>query len=189
MFNVDQTEGCNLKPIEPQERKSLDPIESAEAIIRNMPDPPAITEFLSNGHPPYYLLETDQVMVPHRSQYDKLERWYSSVFHELVHSTGHQRRLYRPDLVNYHREGKHTIGQEEMTAGMGQAILSGIAGTAEVNIVNDAAYIENWRNAIAADKGMVILAAARAQKAVDFILNTRSSDSASAAPPSDEKDC
>ena len=170
MFNVEQTEGCEIKAAEERALLRREPIEAAEAILRGMPDAPPIEEFRSGGLPPFYNADHDRIMVPEKAQYERLERWYSSVFHELIHATGHRKRLNRPEMSEYRMERIHTRGKEEMTAGMGQAILAGLAGIGAEQEKRDAAYIAHWRDVIAADKGMVIQAAAKAQKAVDYIL-------------------
>ena len=97
-----------------------------------------------------------------------IEQWYNTVFHELVHSTGHPTRLDRLAAENWSRE-IHAYGREELVAGMGSAMLSSRAGLEQETILMDAAYVKHWSEAIRGDKTIVVRAAGLAQRAVDFI--------------------
>ena len=111
----------------------------------------------------------DVVRVPEMGRYRSVEGYYNTVFHELVHATGHPKRLHRFELdANAH--DLHAYGREELIAGMGSAMLSAHAGTGAAVLERDAAYIRSWRDTIQADKPMVIRAATLAQRATDLIL-------------------
>jgi len=56
-------------------------------------------------------------------------------------------------------------------AEMSAAFLCAEAGISPAVIYNQAAYIQGWLAKIRSDKRLVIMAAAQAQKAADFILN------------------
>jgi antirestriction protein ArdC len=53
---------------------------------------------------------------------------------------------------------------------MGAAFLCGHAGIDNITINNSVAYIQGWLKALKDDKKLVIMAAAQAQKAADYIL-------------------
>ena len=169
VFNVEQTTGCNIAPLEIDlEDRSHDPLEEAEAIISAMPNPPRIRYYQMRNHPPHYIPAKDLVEVPTKERYDRIEDWYNTTFHELVHSTGHTSRLSRFQ-DNVPAQDMHNYGREELVAGMGSAMLGELAGTGHLVIERDASYIKHWRDAIAADKSIVLDAATLAQKAVDYI--------------------
>ena len=170
IFNVEQTEGCSKLKALPEPGIIPDPIEQAEAIIRNMPDPPAFDTYQHVNTAPHYNPRTDQVRVPTRDRYDVPERWYNTVFHELTHATGHPKRLAR-FATDANQNNLHQYGVEELVAGMGSAMLSQKASIERDNLEQNASYIKHWRDTIAADKGIVMQAASRAQRAVDLILN------------------
>ena len=118
---------------------------------------------------PHYTPRVDVVRVPEMGRYRSVEGYYNTVFHELVHATGHPKRLHRFELdANAH--DLHAYGREELIAGMGSAMLSAHAGTGAAVLERDAAYIRSWRDTIQADKPMVIRAATLAQRATDLIL-------------------
>ncbi len=169
VFNVEQTEECRLKPLPEQDLSDHDPVELAEAIIAGMPDPPGFETYPASNQAPHYTPRKDLVRVPEMGRYRSVEGYYNTVFHELVHATGHPSRLHRFELDANARD-LHAYGREELIAGMGSAMLSAHAGTGAAVLEKDAAYIRSWRDAIQADKPMVIRAATLAQRAADLIL-------------------
>ena len=70
--------------------------------------------------------------------------------------------------------GDEIYSQEELIAEMGAAMLSGVVGIENKTIKNSASYIQSWLGKLKEDKKLVVLAAAAAQKAADFILGKRS---------------
>ena len=175
VFNVEQTEGCeklkSLEELAGPAGPELPPIEMAEEIVRNMPGRPKIITYQWADHPPHYSPGFDHIKIPERNRYDSSESWYSTLFHELSHSTGHRSRLDRWGQKREEPgEGIHRYGQEELVAEMGAALLSAKAKTAEATVVNSAAYIKHWRDVISGDKAIVMRAAGMAQKAADHIL-------------------
>ena len=169
VFNVEQTEDCRLKELPAPEAALHDPITLAEEIIRQMPGLPVIQHYSHANHAPHYAPAQDTVRVPDLSRYQSPDGYYTTVFHELVHSTGHPGRLARFDL-EANAQDLHAYGREELVAAMGSAMLGAHAGIAPMEIERDASYILHWRDAIQADKAMVIRAATLAQKSADHIL-------------------
>ena len=169
VFNVEQTEECRLKPLPELDLSDHDPVEMASAIIAGMPDPPGFETYPASNQAPHYTPSVDVVRVPEMSRYRSVEGYYNTVFHELVHATGHPKRLHRFEL-DANAQDLHAYGREELIAGMGSAMLSAHAGTGAAVLERDAAYIRSWRDTIQADKPMVIRAATLAQRATDLIL-------------------
>jgi antirestriction protein ArdC len=62
---------------------------------------------------------------------------------------------------------------------MGAAFLCGRAGIVERTIDNSAAYVRSWLQRLKDDARLVVLAAAQAQKAADFILGRQYGESES----------
>ena len=121
VFNVEQTKDCDLPPL-PDLPPPPDPIAQAEAIIAAMPNPPLIQTYRHRNHAPCYIPPQDTVQVPHPSRYENRERYYDTVYHELVHSTGHPGRLHRFEADQ--AKDLHDYGVEELVAGMGSAMLA-----------------------------------------------------------------
>ena len=162
VFNADQCEGLDLPELT---NEAADPIDAAERIWTEMHNRPTIR---FNGDHPYYTPTTDTVTVPPRQAYSSQEEWYSTLFHELGHSTGHKTRLNRELACGF---GSEKYGREELIAELTAAFLCAACGIEKTTLDNSAAYIDGWRKAIQGDRKMVILAAAAAQKAADYIRN------------------
>ena len=119
----------------------------------------------------YYQPANDFVNMPKPELFDAEPEYYSTLFHELTHSTGHADRLNRDGITKLAAFGDDNYSQEELVAEMGAAFLCGHTGIENQTIENSAAYIDGWRKKLSADKKVVVYAAAQAQKAADFILN------------------
>jgi len=119
----------------------------------------------------YYDLTNDEITLPKIDQFFKQAEYYSTVFHEVVHSTGHKKRLDRPFGV----KGTKKYAQEELTAEIGAcALLAHLGLSTGDSLANNASYIKFWRDKIAEDNSLIVVAAGRAQKAVERILNIKS---------------
>lgn len=176
VFNVEQCEGVEYPKPEARE-VTFDPIAAAESIVAAMPGPPEITH---NEARAYYQRSNDRVNMPKRETFDKGEEYYSTLFHELIHATGHESRLGRlqNDKSNF---GSSSYAKEELLAEMGASYLNAQAGIVETVIDNSAAYIASWLGRLKEDRKLVVSAAAAAQRASDWILGKTYSDEKPAA--------
>jgi len=171
VFNIEQ---CNLPAEEvPQEdptTKEFDPIPKAESVVEAMPNAPAITHQSQRA---CYSPLLDVVNMPKPESFDTPENYYSTLFHELTHSTGHESRLNREGIIDPVRFGSHSYSKEELVAEMGAAFLSGHCGIEDRILDNSAAYIQGWLGRLRNDPKLVVMAAAKAQKASDYILGVK----------------
>jgi len=165
VFNVAQCEGITFAPA-PVEAPA-NGISKPEDIVANMPQRPEIKHGMTRA---YYSPHEDCVGLPVRERFERTEDYYSTVFHELVHSTGHEKRLNRPTLTETAGFGSNPYCKEELIAEMGAAFLCGQAEIGERTIDNSAAYLSGWLEQLRNDKMLIVQAAAQAQKAADFIL-------------------
>ena len=118
----------------------------------------------------YYSPAEDKVVVPMRSQFDDMAEYYSTAFHESVHSTGHEKRLNR--LSKNAHFGSEDYSKEELVAEIGAAILMNELGIETAgSFRNSAGYIQNWLTALRNDSRMIVSAAGKAEKAVKLIMN------------------
>ncbi len=117
----------------------------------------------------YYSPAMDTIVVPEISQFTDIAEYYSTAFHEAVHSTGHPSRLNRiTDIVNF---GSESYSKEELTAELGSSYLTNAAGLeTPSSFRNSAAYIKSWLSKLRDDKHLVISAAGKAERAVRMIL-------------------
>jgi antirestriction protein ArdC len=106
--------------------------------------------------------------------------FYSVLFHEATHSTGHTKRLKRDLSGSF---GSNSYSQEELIAEMGAAYLCALCGIQTSTIENRTAYIQNWLSKLKSDNKFLVIAASKAQHAVDHITNAEfESVEAEAAP-------
>jgi len=112
----------------------------------------------------------DQVRMPKPEDCESPERYYTTLFHELVHSTGHSKRLDRGIDKNLRPFGSADYSKEELVAEMGAAFLAASAGIGHETIEQSAAYINGWRRKLKGDKKLVVQASGAAQRAADHIL-------------------
>ena len=144
-----------------------DPIAACDEIVANMPQRPGIRY---GGDKAFFRPWTDTVHMPKRDTFKSSESFYSVLFHELSHSTGHEDRLNRNSLTDGTPFGSPTYSREELVAEMGAAFLCATAGIDDPTIQNSAAYIHHWLKFLKSDPKALVIAGAQAQKASDFIL-------------------
>jgi antirestriction protein ArdC len=144
-----------------------------DEIVAGMPQRPVIKHDMTH---PFYSPFEDVVAMPARERFDTAENYYAALFHELIHSTGHESRLNRSTLTEKAGYGSDPYCKEELIAEMGAAFLCAQAEIVDRTIDNSAAYIRGWLERLGSDRSLVVQAAAQAQKAADYILNRRSAE-------------
>jgi antirestriction protein ArdC len=166
VFNLSQCDGIDRESVEetPQHNLGGEPAN----IVTNMPDKPVIKDGFTKA---YYVPAEDCVAMPKADRFKSSEDYFATLFHELVHSTGHEKRLNRAAVAERTDFNSEPYGKEELTAEMGAAFLCGHAGIGERTIDNSAAYLKGWLKQLKADSSLVVQAAAQAQRAADFILS------------------
>lgn len=164
VFNVEQTEGITAPAV--PELPSIDPIDRADAVIAAMPNPPQIR----SGDRAAYMPAWDVVSMPRLDRFESADGYYSTLFHELGHSTGHASRLARDGIVNLAKFGSMDYGREELIAEMTAAYLCGQTAILPATIDNTAAYLGSWIRTIREDRKAVVVAAGAAQRAADYML-------------------
>jgi antirestriction protein ArdC len=145
-----------------------DPIDAAERIIAGMPNPP---EIQYAGSKAFYSPITDRITLPPRKLFVSAEEHFATLAHETSHAVGHPKRLNRKSISEAAPFGSPTYSFEELVAEFSAAYLCAEAGVSPAVLENQAAYIQGWLAKIHSDKRMVVIAAAEAQKAADYILN------------------
>ena len=124
----------------------------------------------------FYDPDIDTAVCPTREQYSTIGDYYCTIFHELTHSTGHETRLNRPALKNgAAASGAAASGAtrsaEELCAEIGAAYLCGVAGIDDHELTAKSAdYLKGWIEYLSDHKKDFAIAAAQAEKAVNFIL-------------------
>ena len=169
VFNVANIEGIDFNfeemPLKPHEK-----IEKCEQILGNYPNAPRY-EF-KDLQSAFYSPTFDYINMPPLEQHDTPEDYYCTFFHELIHSTGHAKRLNRAEIVETNKFGSEPYSIEELTAELGASFLCHIAQIENTALIeNSAAYIKGWLKQLKNDNQFIFKASAEAQKAVDYIYN------------------
>jgi antirestriction protein ArdC len=169
VFNLDQTDGIDPAKLPAGDAGAPATVPTAEEILAGFQDAPAI-EHLAQPRA-FYRPATDTVTMPLRTAFTTPAGYYTTLFHELAHSTGHSTRLGRPGFEKNHAApfGSDAYAREELVAELGAAFLCGEAGV-DPDIPNSAAYIDHWRQKLSRDSRLVVTAAQQAQRAADHIL-------------------
>jgi len=165
VFNLEQTEGIAEKLGLGNATPRVPSIDQCEAIVKRMPNTPTIQQDARAWYRP----STDTVGMPSRNAFNSAEEYYSTLFHELTHSTGHASRVGREGIENIATFGSESYSKEELIAEMGAAMLCGLTGISPTTIPNSAAYLQGWINRLRGDCKLLVSAASQAQKAADYI--------------------
>jgi len=147
---------------------NVSPIDRAEEIVNKYQDKPPI--FWDDTRA-YYLPIRDEIHMPPKDSFISNEEIYSTLFHEMIHSTGHPKRLNRFSIGKFDHD---EYSLEELTAEIGCCYLLNIAGIDTTKVFkNNVAYINGWYSQLSKNPKYFIWAASRAQKAVDYILGIK----------------
>lgn len=169
VFHISQVDG--VKPLETPFHE-VEPIADADKIIIDYITREAINFNEQASNEAYYSPNRDTVVVPMKEQYQHINEYYSTTFHELIHSTGHKKRLNRLETSTVASFGSETYSKEELVAEIGSATLLNILEIeTQRTFTNSVAYIQNWLIVLRNDNRFIISASSQAKKAIDYILN------------------
>lgn len=173
VFNAEQAE---------QLPERFDPGKTGEPVAEVREPEAVLNGYLGHGGPrvrwlhqdrAYYRPADDMITMPERSQFKTPEGYYSTLFHEVGHSTGHADRLARESLTNFSHDrkwGDALYAREELVAEMTSAMLQAETGIeTDHQFDQSAAYVQSWLGALKEDARLVPQAAAAAQRAVSLI--------------------
>ncbi len=171
VFNISQVENLPkaFAPTEPP--KAIVQISACDDIVRSMPNCPPIKHDIQKA---YYNPTRDYINMPKQDSFITPESYYCALFHEMLHSTGHQSRLNRREIVEPNKFGSEPYSIEELTAEIGACFLNSVSGIIDTEFSNSVAYIAGWISALKGNKRMIVYASGQAQKATDYILNISS---------------
>jgi antirestriction protein ArdC len=168
VFNLDQIDG--LQPALPFDAPPFDVIDAAAAIADAYMVSANRPTLSHGGGKAFYQPGADHVQMPLQAAFSNSASYYSTLFHEFAHSTGHQSRLDRKELSKKAAFGDEDYSKEELTAEFTAAFLCAEAGCAnDALLTNSAAYIQGWMRSLKNDKTLAISAAQKAQHAADYV--------------------
>jgi antirestriction protein ArdC len=169
VFNISQCNPELKEKLGLVERAPQEDIPAAEAIWFGYKNAPTLV----NDEAAWYMPADDTIGMPAKTRFNQIGEYYSTLFHEMGHSTGAAKRLNRDGLVNRKGgRGGEDYSQEELVAEFCSAMLCGMCGLEKSILDNQTAYIKNWLNRLRTGDGnkFLISAVSQAQKACDHIL-------------------
>lgn len=165
VFNGDVIEG-----IPEREKHTVDPSgknSRAEGILQFWSDNEA--KIIYGGDEAFYRPSTDEIHLPERNAFVDLPEFYSTVLHEIGHSTGHEKRLNRDLSGGF---GSDKYAEEELRAEIASIFMEQDLGieASEKHIQNNSAYIQAWHDKIKDDPNILFRAIAAAEKITQFVI-------------------
>lgn len=172
VFHISQVDG--VEPLAPEQlNDEVEPIKAGDKIINDYINREHLNFVECKSNKAYYSPSNDTVVVPLKEQYNLINEYYSTTFHELTHSTGHKNRLNRLQTGAVAAFGSENYSKEELVAEIGSTTLMSIAGIETPKTFrNSTAYIQNWLQVLRNDNKFIVSASSKAEKAINYILAT-----------------
>lgn len=171
VFHISQVDG--VEPLKQKVTHDIEPIDKAEKILNDYWNRENITIEHVKGDKAFYSPMFDKIQLPLFKQFKQSEDYYSTAFHESVHSTMKTSRCNRQE----DRKGKvvsfasDEYSKEELCAEIGSAQLMNIVGIETTkSFRNSTAYIQSWLKVLRNDNKFIVSASSKAEKAVNYIL-------------------
>jgi len=172
VFHISQIEG--VEPLQKEKLNDIEPIEQAESILQDYWTREHITVEHIKGDKAFYSPMRDLIQLPLFEQFKDANEYYSTAFHESVHSTMKESRCNRAEerkdkLVAF---GSEEYSKEELVAELGSASIMNMLGIeTRKSFRNSSAYIQSWLRVLKNDVKFIVSASSKAEKAVNYILN------------------
>ncbi|SEQ60843.1 ArdC family protein [Neolewinella agarilytica] len=171
LFNVADVDGIDFAIPELKENPSA-PIEVCDDFVDSLQAVPNVHHKDLNRA--FYAPKADEINMPPLPRFSSPEAYYKTLFHEIIHSTGHASRLSRPGItlpMEQRTPGSEPHAFEELIAELGAVYLCQHAGISRQPLQeNAAAYIDSYLNLLKNDKRFLFQASSQAQKALNFLL-------------------
>jgi len=167
VYNVEDIPSLELAPLPEMKlpNEHFTPSEMFTNIIEEMDNAPKIVH--NNGDRNFYRKSEDTIVLVDPRRYPDENEYYSTAFHELVHSTGHETRCDRPN-VGHSLFGSEQYAKEELVAELGAMMLCQMLGI-KTTTNNSKEYLRNWLSALENDTSLLYDASELAYKAIDNI--------------------
>lgn len=172
VFNIDQIEGVSFALPADVERTENEIIEACQGVVNSYPIP--TPDIQHGGSEAFYTPFFDKVQMPDINTFITAQAYHATLFHELIHSTGHEIRLNRfTEEDKSTRFGDVNYSKEELVAEMGASFLNAFTGIKDEVFENSVAYLHGWIKKLKDDKTLIIYASTKAFKAASFILGLK----------------
>lgn len=172
VWNVEKDTTLEVKYKKDTKSDGVEPLKELEEIKKDYVKRSGIKYYECETNNAYYSPMLDKVVVPCRKQYDKQAEFYSTIFHELGHSTGAPSRLNRFKIFDDVAFGSEEYSREELVAELTScSILANMGVETATSFRNSAGYIQGWSKKLKEDSQAIIRASAKAEQAYNLIMN------------------
>lgn len=151
-------------------RTEVEIIAAAQAVLDSYFGREGAPSLSFGGDRAFYSPSRDGITLPEQASFTNDAAFYSTAFHEMGHSTGHESRLKRDGVIENHYFGSELYSQEELVAEFTAAFLSGETGILPHTLDNSASYVAAWHKRLQNNSKELVQAIGKAQKAADYIL-------------------
>lgn len=132
----------------------------------------------SNDGRCYYAKTTDYIHMTNKENFiktsygDETSNYYSVLFHELIHSTGHAQRLdrFKDNDKKFKDNAQQSYAFEELIAECGAIMLCQKFNLEKTIREDHALYIKSWIQALKNDVKFLTSSLTRAYKATDYLI-------------------
>ena len=176
VFNIDQFEDSE------QKQKILDKfVSTPDAQVQKFKDHKPTEKLINSyikresidvffgGNSAFYTPSADTVTMPEKEQFTSQCGFYGTYLHELIHSSGHQKRLNRPTLTAPNTDRKSYSTEELITELAAVNLCHELKITTIDKIQNSAAYLESWVKTLKADKKILFKLLNQSNKAIKYL--------------------
>lgn len=154
VFNLDQIEGIEFN----NNNNDIFEVANADKFIHNTG---AVIRY--QGERAYYNPSNDFINMPLKSKFEDTEGYYSTLFHELIHWSGHKDRLNRLAVKT-----KEDRAFEELVAEVGASFLCAEHGIYP-NIANTSSYVASWLKALQNNRNYIYEAVKQTNSALIYL--------------------
>lgn len=169
VFNAQQIDG--VPELETPPPLDFDPVERAESVMAALQEKTGLI-VVHKGARACYIPSLDEVRLPPKRKFDSVYDYYSTAMHEAAHSSLHEKRMNRKEVLSK-KWGDEAYAMEELRAEICSAILAAETGVpmSQAHIDNHAAYLQSWLKVVAADPMAIFSAARDAERMASYMLD------------------
>jgi len=162
VFNIAQCDGIPRELV-PEIEVASNPVGMCQELLKNMPNKPVICH---QGVESKYRADMDLIYMPLMLFFEgNMQKYYADLFKEIIHATGHEKRLNRIEVMqNSNKDLK------ELTAEIGLWHLISWNGI-KVPHHSSKAYRKRWIAKLQENHRLLLEACLQAQYAAGYMLN------------------
>lgn len=146
------------------------PLQMCAAIVANIPNAASIQH---GPRPASFMSTLDCIEIPDKDQFPNDESYYCVLFRTLIHSTGHESRLNRKEVMQATITDHEFHRTEDLIGELGASYLSSLAGIRYGGGIDVNEYAIGWLEKFEKNPNLIVYASTQAQRAVDYILNRK----------------